>query len=48
MDGRNALMLAPLALALSTALAAAPADFRPETIIALERGARDRWGKGDP
>jgi ketosteroid isomerase-like protein len=23
-------------------------DFRPETIIALERGALDRWGKGDP
>ena len=23
-------------------------DFRPETIIALERAALDRWGKGDP
>jgi ketosteroid isomerase-like protein len=23
-------------------------DFQPETIIALERGALDRWGKGDP
>src|SRR5579864_7892257 len=23
-------------------------DFRPETVIALERGALDRWGKGDP
>src|SRR4029077_21207494 len=23
-------------------------EFRPETIIALERGAMDRWGKGDP
>jgi ketosteroid isomerase-like protein len=23
-------------------------DFRPETIVALERGALDRWGKGDP
>ena len=23
-------------------------DFEPETIIALERGALDRWGKGDP
>ena len=22
--------------------------FQPETIIALERGALDRWGKGDP
>ena len=26
-----------------------PADeFQPETVIALERGALDRWGKGDP
>ena len=24
------------------------ADFQPETIIELERGALDRWGKGDP
>jgi ketosteroid isomerase-like protein len=24
------------------------ADFQPEAIIALERGALDRWGKGDP
>jgi uncharacterized protein (TIGR02246 family) len=23
-------------------------DFQPEAIIALERGALDRWGKGDP
>lgn len=23
-------------------------DFRPETLIALERGALDRWRKGDP
>ena len=23
-------------------------DFKPETIIALERAALDRWGKGDP
>lgn len=23
-------------------------DFRPETIVALERGALERWGKGDP
>jgi uncharacterized protein (TIGR02246 family) len=26
----------------------ATGDFQPETIIALERGALDRWGKGDP
>jgi len=23
-------------------------EFQPETVIALERGALDRWGKGDP
>ena len=23
-------------------------DFQPETIVALERRALDRWGKGDP
>src|SRR5258705_1029128 len=23
-------------------------DFQPETIVALERGALDRWGMGDP
>ena len=23
-------------------------EFQPDTIIALERGALDRWGKGDP
>ena len=23
-------------------------DVQPETIVALERGALDRWGKGDP
>jgi ketosteroid isomerase-like protein len=23
-------------------------DYQPDTIIALERGALDRWGKGDP
>jgi ketosteroid isomerase-like protein len=36
-----------LGLALFTALAVAE-DFKPETIIALERAALDRWGKGDP
>ena len=25
-----------------------PENFRPETIVALERGALDRWGRGDP
>jgi ketosteroid isomerase-like protein len=33
--------------ALFTARATA-ADFKPETIIALERSAIDHWGKGDP
>jgi ketosteroid isomerase-like protein len=23
-------------------------DYSPESIVALERGALDRWGKGDP
>jgi len=23
-------------------------DFQPDTIVALERGALERWGKGDP
>ena len=42
------LMAAPLlGLGLFTSLAVA-ADFKPETIIALERAALDRWGKGDP
>ena len=41
-------------LAVLLCVAAAPAavsvadDFRPETVIALERAALDRWGKGDP
>jgi ketosteroid isomerase-like protein len=26
----------------------APDDFQPETIVALERGALERWGRGDP
>ena len=42
------LVAAPLlGLSLFTSLAI-PADFKPETIIALERAALDRWGKGDP
>ena len=32
-----------------TGICATPADdFTPETIIALEKGALDRWGKGQP
>jgi ketosteroid isomerase-like protein len=36
------------ATALSVASAGAADAFNPETIIALERGALDRWGNGDP
>jgi hypothetical protein len=35
-------------IALLTAPCTAADDFKPETIIALERAAIDRWGKGDP
>jgi hypothetical protein len=37
-------------IVVASAACAAPAadEFRPETIIALERGALERWGKGDP
>ena len=42
--GRLVLVLAFLA----SACAQAPAPVDPATIIALERGALDRWGKGDP
>jgi ketosteroid isomerase-like protein len=45
MPTRNFLVLAA-GMMLSAAVAAQ--DFRPETIISLERGAMDRWGKGDP
>ena len=45
MLNRNLLVLAA-AIVLSTALTAQ--EFRPEAIIALERAAMDRWGKGDP
>lgn len=40
----------PILLLLATTIACSNAtdDFRPETIIALEQGALDRWGKGDP
>jgi ketosteroid isomerase-like protein len=43
------LMTFPLIVAaLLTSSAVAAEDFKPETIIALERSALDRWGKGDP
>ena len=37
-----------LALALAMACARTAAPVQPDTIIALERGALDRWGRGDP
>jgi ketosteroid isomerase-like protein len=46
MLARNPLMLAAAAILFSAAGTAQ--EFRPETIIALERGAMDRWGRGDP
>jgi uncharacterized protein (TIGR02246 family) len=36
------------ALMMLTTCARAADDYSPEHIIALERGALDRWGKGDP
>jgi RNA polymerase sigma factor (sigma-70 family) len=42
--GATIVMIAVLALG-----CAKPADdFSPDTIVALEKGALDRWGKGDP
>jgi ketosteroid isomerase-like protein len=37
-----------LSAAILVSAAAAAQEFRAETIIALERSAMDRWGKGDP
>jgi uncharacterized protein (TIGR02246 family) len=37
-----------LAITLATACARTDAPVKPDTIIALERGALDRWGRGDP
>ena len=41
-------VLGILAIAIAPACAQAPAPVQPDTIIALERGALDRWGRGDP
>ena len=38
--------IVPIIAAIACARAAAP--VQPDTIIALERGALDRWGRGDP
>jgi ketosteroid isomerase-like protein len=45
MLARYLLVLAASIMLSSVAMAQ---EFRPETIIALERGAMDRWGRGDP
>lgn len=42
------LSLPLLAVAVAASCAAVAQDFQPEMIIALERAALDRWGKGDP
>ena len=43
-------ILATLVIASACALSCSrPADdFQPETVVALERGALDRWARGDP
>jgi ketosteroid isomerase-like protein len=44
-------LLAPLgilAITLATACARSAAPVQPDKIIALERSALDRWGRGDP
>lgn len=42
------LTLSLFAVAIAVSCAGDSEDFRPETIIALERAALDRWGNGDP
>ena len=46
---RTALMLSIAAVCgISCGPAPTQDDFQPDAIVALERGALDRWGKGDP
>jgi ketosteroid isomerase-like protein len=46
---KTALLSLPLfAVAFAASCTGQSDDFRPETIIALERAALDRWGNGDP
>jgi len=45
---RSLTALGSLAIILATACAAATTPVQADTIIALERGALDRWGRGDP
>jgi len=48
MSLRTALLLPLLALLVSCADPQPADDFKPKTIIALERAALDRWNHGDP
>jgi ketosteroid isomerase-like protein len=45
---RAMMFLAGLAVALTRACQADTEKFDPEQIVAMERAALDRWGKGDP
>src|SRR6476646_5087654 len=45
---RTLTALGVLTITLATACARPTAPVQPDTIIALERGALDRWGRGDP
>src|SRR6476659_10489622 len=48
MSRRSLTALGILAITLATGCARTDAPVQPDTIIALERGALDRWGRGDP
>ena len=48
MRKRNLLLLSVIAVVISSAWAQAAEALQPDAIIALERAALDRWGKGDP
>ena len=45
---RSLTALGILAITLTSACGRSPAPVQADTIIALERGALDRWGRGDP
>jgi ketosteroid isomerase-like protein len=48
MSRRSLTILGILVSMLATACARAAVPVQPDTFIALERGALDRWGRGDP
>ena len=45
---RRSLTAVGIVAVLATACARAASPVQPDSIIALERGALDRWGRGDP